>query len=262
MARNRQIKAEFWCDKKINSLSPIVQLLFIGTWNFADDSGVCRADITYLQSNIFPYTSVTKNQIKEARVLLIEKKLLLFGIYNDEEYVLIKNFKKHQKIDHPSKFRYISVDYKTIFELEINTRRALDEHSSLNVKENVNENVNVKEKENENLSLEEKELEKYKTYLETVKSSGDLGSRERNFLYSFARKSKANNPIAYVLTLISNGTFKDILLEEFIRLQKEKEREKEKERPPAPILTPEEEKAQKERTQELIKKAKRWGKTH
>ncbi len=242
-------------------------MLFIGTWNFADDSGVCRADITYLQSNIFPYASVTKNQIKEARDILIEKKLLLFGIYNDEEYVFIKNFLKHQKIDRPSKQRYIEVDYKTIFELEPNTRRVFDEHSSLNVKENVNVNVNenVKgnEKEKENLSLEnENELENYKMHLKNVKSSSELDSRERNFLYTFARKSKANNPTAYVLTLISNGTFRDILFEEFIRLQKEKEkeREREKERPPAPILTPEEKQAEKERTQQLIAKAKRWGK--
>ena len=144
MARNRMIKPEFWCDKKTNSLAPIVQLLFIGTWNFADDTGVCRADITYLQSNIFPYTSVTRNQIKEVRDTLIEKNLVYFGIYNDEEYILIKNFNKHQKIDHPSKRKNIEADYKAIFGLEANTRRVLAEPSPL--KKNENEKGKEKEK--------------------------------------------------------------------------------------------------------------------
>lgn len=136
---------------------------------------------------------------------------------------------------------------------EGNTTVILHDEVSTNVKEN--ENVNEKE----NLSLEN-ELENYKTRLKNVKSSSDLDSRERNFLYTFARKSKANNPTAYVLTLISNGTFRDILFEEFIRLQKEKEEERKREKPPAPILTPEEEKAQKERVQEAIAKIKRRNK--
>lgn len=115
------IKVEFWCDKKTNSSPPIVQLLFIGTWNFADDSGVCRADIKYLQSNIFPYASVTNSQIKDALNILIEKKLVFFGIFNDEEYILIKNFLKHQTIKKPSAFRYINADYREVFGKEFPT---------------------------------------------------------------------------------------------------------------------------------------------
>ncbi|MCM1339995.1 MAG: hypothetical protein NC191_10025, partial [Muribaculaceae bacterium] len=74
--------------------------------------------------------------------------LVLFGFYNDEEYILIKNFTKHQKIDKPSKFRYIEAEYKDIFEIEGNTRGVLQEQSPPNVNENVKENGNGKEKEN------------------------------------------------------------------------------------------------------------------
>lgn len=261
MARNRMIKVEFWADEKVAAVGLVARLLFIGSWNFADDSGVCRANSAYLRNNIFPYDSVNIKDIEKALLQLSENSLISFGTFKGEKYFLINNFLKHQKIKNPSLFRYVTTSYSEVFRNSY-PQATPGLPQDFPPKEKENENVKGNEKENENLSLEEKELEKYKTYLETVKSSGDLGSRERNFLYSFARKSKANNPIAYVLTLISNGTFKDILLEEFIRLQKEKEREKEKERPPAPILTPEEEKAQKERTRELIAKAKRWGKTH
>ena len=74
--RNRVIKAEFWSDEIIGSCSCVAQLLFIGSWNFADDSGVCRANIIYLRNNIFPYSSLTIKQIEEALLQLKTKKLI------------------------------------------------------------------------------------------------------------------------------------------------------------------------------------------
>ncbi len=162
MARNRMIKVEFWCDKKTNSSPPIVQLLFIGTWNFADDSGVCRADIKYLQSNIFPYASVTNSQIKDALNILIEKKMVFFGIFNDEEYILIKNFLKHQTIKKPSAFRYINADYREVFGKEFPT-------SGEPVPPK--ENVNVKGKEKEKI-------------LPTSFAESDKSGEKENFSFS------------------------------------------------------------------------------
>ena len=149
--RNRVIKAEFWSDEIIGSCSCVAQLLFIGSWNFADDSGVCRANIIYLRNNIFPYSSLTIKQIEEALLQLKTKKLIALGEYKGEKYLLIKNFLKHQKIDRPSKFRYINANYDEIFNLVGNTRRVIDEQST--PKEKVNENG--KEKGNEEIHVEE-----------------------------------------------------------------------------------------------------------
>ena len=72
MARNRMIKADFWADEKVGKLSDRAKLLFIGSWTFADDSGVCRANDVYLRNNIFPYdVDVTLKQIKESLQELI-----------------------------------------------------------------------------------------------------------------------------------------------------------------------------------------------
>lgn len=163
MARNRQIKVEFWADEKIGSCSPIAQLLFIGSWTFADDSGVCRANTVYLRSNIFPYGSITNQQIEKALIELAEKKIIFLADYNNEKFMLIKNFLKHQQIKKPSSLRLITSDYKEIFK-EYPTSTPLVPHQfppnvNVNVNVNVNEKVNVYG-EFKNVKLSEKEFTK------------------------------------------------------------------------------------------------------
>jgi hypothetical protein len=139
MPRNRQIKADFWSDEKIGRLSIPARLMFIGLWNFADDSGVCRGNPMYIKNQIFPYDNMT---VKTAQGLLNE--CSLHGLIklmecSNEQYLEILNFTKHQLINRPSKFRYIT-------DLE-NTHYILTEGSLTNV--NVNVNVNVNENVNE-----------------------------------------------------------------------------------------------------------------
>lgn len=141
--RNRVIKADFWADEKIGSCSLVAQLLFIGSWNFADDSGVCRANSLYLRNNIFPYSSLTLKQVEESILQLEGKGLISIGEFKNEKYFLVKNFAKHQKIDRPSLFRHVCAEYVDIFGVLGDTRRGFNEGSATKVKEK----VNVKEKE-------------------------------------------------------------------------------------------------------------------
>lgn len=143
MARNRMIKTEFWADEKIGSCTPVAQLLFIGSWNFADDSGVCRANDIYLRNNIFSYSACSLKSIKSALEQLREKGLILLGDFKGEKYLYIINFLKHQKIDTPSKFRYINEDYKKIF----NTRGVLGGYSGMKGKGKGKEKEENKENE-------------------------------------------------------------------------------------------------------------------
>ena len=55
MARIRTIKPEFWEDEKLAKLPVHARLLFIGTWNFADDNGALLANPVLMKSHIFPY---------------------------------------------------------------------------------------------------------------------------------------------------------------------------------------------------------------
>ena len=46
------IDPKFWTDDKIIELDPLCRLLFIGIWNFADDSGVNLNNSKVLKAEI------------------------------------------------------------------------------------------------------------------------------------------------------------------------------------------------------------------
>jgi hypothetical protein len=148
MPRNRIIKHDFWADEKTGELSLGARLMFIGSWNFADDIGVFRGNLAYLKANIFPYDS--EISIKEIDLYckeLTKSGLVISGKFNDENYFLIKNFSKHQKINRPSDFRFVSgSDKHNILELfnSVSTHDTLMTYSLTKVKEKEKE----KEKEN------------------------------------------------------------------------------------------------------------------
>ncbi len=126
MPRNRIIKADFWSDEKIGKLSLLARLLFIGTWNHADDSGICRANIHYLKNQIFPYDIDIKiQQIQDALTELSLSTQVRLITHKDESYLIIKHFSRHQTINRPSKFRYIN-DMNNITD---NTHGTLSEYS-------------------------------------------------------------------------------------------------------------------------------------
>ena len=54
MARIRSVKPELWTDSKVVGLSPLARLLWMGSWNFADDYGCMPADPTQLKLRVLP----------------------------------------------------------------------------------------------------------------------------------------------------------------------------------------------------------------
>jgi len=146
MPRNRMIKADFWADEKVGKLTADAKLMFIGAWNFSDDTGVFRGNYAYLKSNIFPYNDkITCKNIRELCKELVDSDLVMHGTFNGESYYLVKNFHKHQIINRPSKFCYIvGADKHNILELfdSVSTHTLLSEGSLMKVKEK--EKVKVK----------------------------------------------------------------------------------------------------------------------
>jgi hypothetical protein len=105
MPRNRTIKPEFYSDSKLAEVSVHARYLYKGTWTFADDYGVVRADTRWLKAMIFPYDNFTMEEMNGWLDDLEKiKRILLFAV-NGENYYYIPNFLKHQVIDHPSKWR-------------------------------------------------------------------------------------------------------------------------------------------------------------
>jgi hypothetical protein len=100
MARIRSIKPEFWTDEKLTECSLSARLLFIGTWNFADDKGNLQASAKRLKMQIFPADNIDCQPLLDE---LIAHGLLTEYSVNDEKFLHIKNFAKHQVINRPSK---------------------------------------------------------------------------------------------------------------------------------------------------------------
>ena len=102
MARIRTIKPEFWEDEKLAKLPLHARLLFIGTWNFADDNGVLLANPVLMKSHIFPYEDIGISTISEWIDMLVENGMLIRTTYNGKDYLVIRKFLIHQKINRKS----------------------------------------------------------------------------------------------------------------------------------------------------------------
>ena len=102
MARIRTIKPEFWEDEKLAKLPVYSRLLFIGTWNFADDNGALLANPVLMKSHIFPYEDIGVSTISEWIDMLVENGMLIRTTYNGKDYLVIRKFLIHQKINRKS----------------------------------------------------------------------------------------------------------------------------------------------------------------
>lgn len=102
MARIRTIKPEFWEGEKLAKLPVHARLLFIGTWNFADDNGALLANPVLMKSHIFPYEDIGISTISEWIDMLVENGMLIRTTYNGKDYLVIRKFLIHQKINRKS----------------------------------------------------------------------------------------------------------------------------------------------------------------
>ena len=98
MARIRTIKPEFWEDEKLTKLPLHARLLFIGTWNFADDNGLLLANPVLMKSHIFPYEDIGISTISEWIDMLVENGMLIRTTYNGKDCLIIRKFLIHQNL--------------------------------------------------------------------------------------------------------------------------------------------------------------------
>lgn len=93
------MKPEFWSDDKITECSLSARLLFIGTWNFADDAGNLERSAKQIKARVFPADQVDCEPLIQE---LITHGLLTEYSVSEKKYLHIQNFAKHQKINRPS----------------------------------------------------------------------------------------------------------------------------------------------------------------
>jgi hypothetical protein len=102
--RIRTIKPDFWTDEKVVELTPWARLLFIGLWNLSDDHGRLIYSPKKIKLQIFPADSLEVGDL--FRELTDQGLVLIYKNGDATEYLQVKNFAEHQKIDKrsPSKF--------------------------------------------------------------------------------------------------------------------------------------------------------------
>jgi hypothetical protein len=100
MARIRTIKPDFWTDEKLTECSLSARLLFIGTWNFADDNGNLDRSAKQIKARVFPLDNIDCEPLLQE---LISQGLLTEYSVNEKIYFHIQGFAKHQLINRPSK---------------------------------------------------------------------------------------------------------------------------------------------------------------
>lgn len=105
MARIRSIKPDFWNNEKILECSPITRLMFIGMWNFADDTGRMRFSPKTIKAQIFPLDSVQVSDVAGMIDELSSNGLLQIYFVEDIGYLSIIGW-NHQKIDKPQRSKY------------------------------------------------------------------------------------------------------------------------------------------------------------
>lgn len=99
MARIRTIKPDFWTDDKLTECSMSARLLFIGLLNFADDNGNLARSAKKIKMQVFPADAVDCEPMLQE--LMAQGALIEYSV-NEEKFLHIKGFRKHQVINRPT----------------------------------------------------------------------------------------------------------------------------------------------------------------
>jgi hypothetical protein len=103
MSRIRTVKPEFWASEQITNLNRDARLLFIGIWNFSDDSGIHSRKAGTLRAEIFPVDEdITSAKVEAMIAELIEQGLVDEYEVNGKGYIRATGWAKHQRIDRPT----------------------------------------------------------------------------------------------------------------------------------------------------------------
>lgn len=106
MPRIRTVKPEFWEDEVVGLLPRDARLLFISTFNMADDEGLLRWTPAYIKAQTFMYDDdLNLKHVEHLMALLTNAGLLhpYVGGVARQQMAVVVNFRKHQKINRPQK---------------------------------------------------------------------------------------------------------------------------------------------------------------
>ena len=100
--RIRTLKPEVWEDESVGKLGAWERLLFIGLITMADDEGRLRALPSAIAGHIFPYDDHPPVKILRWLDAIRDTGLICRYSHDGVEYVQIKGWSSHQKINRPT----------------------------------------------------------------------------------------------------------------------------------------------------------------
>ncbi|MFF3928190.1 HNH endonuclease [Streptomyces hirsutus] len=106
MPRIRTVKPEFWEDELLGVMPRDARLLFIATFNMADDEGILRWTPAYIKAQAFMYDDdLTLKDVDQLMRCLTDTGLVFpyVGGVARQQMAVVVNFRKHQRINRPQK---------------------------------------------------------------------------------------------------------------------------------------------------------------
>ncbi len=97
MARTRSIKPSFFDNEDLGDLTPLTRLLFIGLWCIADREGRLEDKPKRIKKIILGYDDVSISEVDNMLASLHKSGFIFrYHVDDDEDYIQIINFTKHQ----------------------------------------------------------------------------------------------------------------------------------------------------------------------
>lgn len=106
MPRIRTVKPEFWEDELLGVMPRDARLLFIATFNMADDEGILRWTPAYIKAQAFMYDDDLNLKDVDQLMRCLTDTGLVFpyvGGVAKQQMAVVVNFRKHQRINRPQK---------------------------------------------------------------------------------------------------------------------------------------------------------------
>ncbi|MFE9736161.1 HNH endonuclease [Streptomyces sp. NPDC005863] len=100
------MKPEFWEDELLGVMPRDARLLFIATFNMADDEGILRWTPAYIKAQAFMYDNDIGPKEADQLMRCLTDTGLVFpfiGGVARQQMALVVNFRKHQRINRPQK---------------------------------------------------------------------------------------------------------------------------------------------------------------
>ena len=107
--RRRMITPSFYSDDKIMELSDRAKLMFIGLWNFSDDSGIHKNNIKVIKAEIFPGESEKADKFQKYLDELLSIGLL--EISKCKGFLKVRNWNLYQTINRPTPSKYEGIEF-------------------------------------------------------------------------------------------------------------------------------------------------------